>query len=411
MVAQPSSGSELPGQRFLMPILLVTIMLSGMGFGLVLPSFLFYAQNLGASVTIAAMILGSYSIGQFIATPIWGRMSDRHGRKPMLLLSLAGLTLSYVLLALSENLWLLALARAMNGLMAGNIAVAMAYVSDITPIEKRAQGMGYVGGSISLGFIVGPMIGGLLGGADAESASLFLPGIAATGVCAITFVATLFLRESLSPEQRAKANQGEKPGIIVAAKQVFRRPVMTRLVLAGFLVYFAMALFETIMPLWAQARFDWGPRDVGYSFTYLGLVVTIVQGVLVGRLAPIFGESKLVMFGLIAYFFGLLFMTQAPTWQWMMFGITFTAGGGAMVITSMSSLVSAEAAEDERGLVLGVYNSGSWMGRAGGPAASGLIFEGIGVQAPLYGAALIMLPCLALVARVRARLRRRDAKA
>lgn len=381
-------------------------MLSGMGFGLVLPSFLFFAGNLGASPTVAATIIGTFSIGQFISTPIWGRMSDRHGRKPMLLLSMAGLTLSYLLLASAENLWILALARTMSGLMSGNMAIAMAYVSDITPIEKRAQGMGYVGGSISLGFIIGPMLGGLLGGANAESASLFLPGMAAVAICAATFLATLFLKESLAPEKRARASTEETRGGLTAAKQVFQRPILTRLVLLGFLVHFAMALFETIMPLWAQARFDWGPREVGYSFTYLGFVVAIVQAGLVGRLAPIFGESRLVMAGLCAYAFGLIVMTQVPGWQLMMFGITFTAGGGAMVITSMSSLVSAQAAEDERGLVLGVFNSGSWMGRAGGPPVSGLLFEGIGVQAPLYAAAVIMLPCLMVVALVRARVRR-----
>jgi len=389
-----------------MPILLVTIMLSGLGFGLVLPSFLFFAENLGASVTVAATIVGSYSIGQFISTPIWGRMSDCYGRKPMLLASMAGLTLSYLLLASAENLWILALARTMTGLMAGNLAVAMAYVSDITPVEKRAQGMGYVGGSISLGFIIGPMLGGLLGGSDAQSANLLWPGLAAAGICGVTFIATLFIEESLPPEKRVKASAGQAPGGFTAAKQVFHRPILARLVMVGFLVYFAMALFETIMPLWARARFDWGPRDVGYSFTYLGLVVTLVQGLLVGKLAPIFGESRLVMAGLIAYAFGLIVMTQVPIWQLMMFGITFTAGGGALVITSMSSLVSAQAAEDERGLVLGVFNSGSWMGRAGGPPVSGLLFDGIGVQAPLYAAAVTMLPCLVMVALVRRRVRR-----
>jgi MFS family permease len=227
----------------------------------------------------------------------------------------------------------------------------------------------------------------------------------------VTFVATFFIKESLPPEKRAMASAGQAPSGFTAAKQVLRRPILARLVMVGFLVYFAMALYETIMPLWAQARFDWGPRDVGYSFTYLGLVVTIVQGFLVGKLAPIFGEGKLAMAGLIAYAFGLIVMTQVPSWQLMMFGITFTAGGGAMVITSMSSLVSAEAAEDERGLVLGVFNSGSWMGRAGGPPVSGLLFEGIGVQAPLYAAAVIMLPCLVMVALVRARTMRRDVKA
>ncbi|MEN8198011.1 MAG: MFS transporter, partial [Pseudomonadota bacterium] len=183
------------------------------------------------------------------------------------------------------------------------------------------------------------------------------------------------------------------------------------LIVIGFLAYFAMALFETIMPLWAAARFDWGPRNVGYSFAYLGLIVTIVQLGLVGRLAPIFGESKLVMAGLASYAFGLIVMTQAPTWPFMMFGITFTAAGSPMVITSMSSLVSTRAGDGERGLVLGVYHSGGWMGRAGGPPVAGLLFDGIGVQAPLYAAALIMAPCLLLIGRVRARIRRREAEA
>lgn len=380
-----------------MPILLLTIMLSGMGFGLVLPAFLFYAENLGASATIAATIIGTYSIGQFIATPIWGRLSDQHGRKPILIVSMAGLTLSYLLLAFAENLWLLALSRLMSGLMAGNIAVAMAYVSDITPVEKRAQGMGYVGGSISLGFIIGPALGGLLGGADASSATLLWPGLAAAFISAVTLVATFFLQESRTKQQRDDANAAGGPGGLIAAKRVFQRPVIAQLVTVGFLVYFAMALFETIMPLWAQARFEWGPREVGLSFTYLGLVVGFVQAFLVGRLAPIFGEARLVMAGLTSYAIGLTIMTQAPVWQVMMFGITFTAGGGAMIITSMSSLVSSQAEEHERGLVLGVYNSGSWLGRSGGPPVSGLLFGNVGVQAPLYGAAVIVLSCLAFV--------------
>ncbi len=151
-----------------MPILLVTIMLSGMGFGLVLPSFLFYAENLGASPLIATTIVGSYSFGQFFANPVWGRMSDRYGRKPILLLSTAGMVVAYLFMAFAENLWILAFARMMTGVMGANVPVAMAYITDITPVEKRAQGMGWVGGSISLGFIIGPAVGGLLGGAGGE---------------------------------------------------------------------------------------------------------------------------------------------------------------------------------------------------------------------------------------------------
>ena len=123
-----------------MPILLLTIMLSGMGFGLVLPAFLFFAGNLGASPLVATTIVGAYSFGQFFANPIWGRMSDRYGRKPILLVSTSGMVVAYLLMAFAENLWVLGFARMMTGIMGANVPVAMAYITDITPIEKRAQG-------------------------------------------------------------------------------------------------------------------------------------------------------------------------------------------------------------------------------------------------------------------------------
>lgn len=394
-----------------MPILLLTVLLSGMGFGLVLPSFPFLAVNLGASSTVATTILGMFALGQFIGTPIWGRLSDRYGRKPVLVLSLAGQAISYLILVFADNLWLLALARGMNGLMSGNLSVAMAYVADITPVERRAQGMGYVGGAISLGFIVGPALGGLLGGTDAATASLVLPASVATATCVITALGALtLLRESLPADSlAAHAAGGQREGGLAAARRVFRMPIMARLVAVGFCMYFAMALFETIFPLWAGARFAWGPQQVGLLFTYLGLLVGLTQAVLVGRLVPRFGEARVVMAGLTSYAIGLTIMTQAPVWQVMMAGITFTSSGGALVITTMSSLVSRQASDRDRGLVLGVYQSGSWMGRSVGPPMSGLLFEGVGVNSPLAVAALLMLPSLAIIAALKARLARADA--
>jgi len=387
-----------------MPILLMTILLSGLGFGLVLPSFLFFAGNLGASPVVATTIIGLFSVGQFLSSPVWGRLSDRFGRKPLLVLSLAGQVASYLLLALADNLWMLALARGLNGLTAGNLPVAMAYVTDITPPEKRAGGLGLIGGAISLGFIVGPALGGVLGGSDAESANLFWPAITASAICFATCLsAIIFLRESLTPEQRERARGNSGESQLAATRRVFRNPALASMVLVGFLVYTAMALFETIFPLWAGARYGWGPREVGLIFTYLGLLVGLVQGVLVGRLVPVFGEGRLVTVGLISYCIGLLVMTQAPTWPVMMFGITFTAGGGALFITSMSALVTHQAAPTERGLVLGVYQSGSWMGRSIGPPISGLLFASLGVNSPLFTAACVIIPALVLVAVSRAR--------
>lgn len=387
-----------------MPILFLTILLSGMGFGLILPGFPFVAIKLGASPAVATTILGLYAVGQVLSTPVWGRFSDRYGRKPLLLISIAGGLVSYLILALSTNLWMLGLGRLLTGLMGGSLALAMAYVSDLTPPEQRAKSMGYVGGSLSMGFIVGPMLGGLLGGKDAASATLLWPGLAAVFISAVMLVgAIFFLKESLPPEKRAKAGSSKGPGGFAALRLVLVRPLLARIVLVGFMVYLAMALFESIFPFWAGARFDWGPREIGLSFTYLGTIVAIIQGVLIGRLVPIFGEGRLLIAGLVCYIFGLLLMSQAPVWPMMLFGITFTTAGSALYMTTVTSLVSQQAGESERGMVLGTYNSGSWAGRALGPPLTGLLFDVLGVNIPLYTAALILLPCIVIMLGIVAR--------
>jgi MFS family permease len=387
-----------------MPILLLTILLSGMGFGLILPGFPFVALKLGASSAVATTILGLYAVGQVLSTPVWGRFSDRYGRKPLLIISIAGGMVSYLILAFATNLWMLGLGRLLTGLMGGSLALAMAYVSDLTPPEQRARSMGYVGGSLSMGFIVGPMLGGLLGGRDAASATLVWPGLAAAGISALMLVgAIFFLKESLPPEKRTSAGGKKGPGGFEALRLVLARPLLARIVLVGFMVYLAMALFESIFPFWARARFDWGPRQIGLSFTYLGAIVAVIQGVLVGRLVPIFGEGRLLIAGLVCYIFGLLVMTQAPVWPMMIFGITFTTAGSALYMTTITSLVSQQAGESERGLVLGTYNSGSWAGRALGPPMTGLLFDVFGVNVPLYVAVLVLLPCIVILLGIVAR--------
>jgi DHA1 family tetracycline resistance protein-like MFS transporter len=385
----------------------IIILMSGMGFGLVLPPFMFAATNMGASPMFAAAVVSTFAVGQFIATPIWGRLSDRFGRKPMLLITMLGSGLAYLVMAYATNLWILMFARFLTGLLAGNFAVATAYVSDITPADKRVQGMGFVGGAVSLGFMTGPAIGGLLAGADAETASLYLPSLAAAAICLLTFIAIfLFLKESLPPDKRvgsaAQHAETESSGVKAFA-HVLRRPILVEMVVMGFLVFFAMAMFETIFPLWSEARFDWGPRNVGFMFMYLGFVVMIVQMFLAGKLAPIFGEAKLLMGAVVAYAFGLILMTQVPSWQLMMIGITFTAGAGAMFNTIGVSWVSHHAGESERGLVIGVYQSAGWFGRSFGPTVSGLLFQAVSLNSPLYVGAMMMLPCFIIVLMIRRR--------
>ena len=329
---------------------------------------------------------------------------------------MAGSTLAYLGLALAPDLLTLTIARLISGLTAGNFSVATAYVSDITPPEKRAQGMGMVGVAISIGFMIGPGLGGLLVGTDPDAVTLFLPGVVAAVAFAATLLACLFaLKESLPPEKRlaalATAEGSAAEGGVSAMLQALKRPIVAMLVALGFMVFFAATMFETIMPLWTEARFDWTPREVGFLFLYLGLVVMCVQGLVVGRVAPLIGEERLSFIALVVYGCGLFSMTQAPTWQWMIAGITFTAMGGAAFTTSTTTLVSKQAGESERGLVLGLYQSAVWLARSPGmgPTMAGLLFAGAGANSPLYAGAVLMLPSLFLLWLIARRIRGRQA--
>ena len=398
-----------------MPILFVIIILSCMGFGLVLPPFMFVATNLGASETLAAFIVSTFAMGQFLATPFWGRLSDVRGRKPVLMFTMAGSAIAYLTMAWADSsgsLTLLLISRFLTGLMAGNFAAATAYVTDITPPEKRAQGMGLVGGAVSIGFMSGPAIGGLLSGQTAETASLFWPSIFAAVTSLVTLIAiAIFLPESLSAEKRAEAaaQRKQKDSKEGSWREIITRPILGLMVLMGFLVFFAVTNFETIFPLWADFAFNWGPREVGFCFMYLALIVMVTQMFIVGKLAPIFGEGKLLIASVLCYIFGLLFMALAPftydppAWEVMMIGITFTSFGGAMFNTASVTWVSKQAGATERGAVIGLFQSAGWGGRSLGPTVSGLLFQTFGANSPLFAGALLMVPVLMIVIIIRRR--------
>ncbi len=399
-----------------MIILFLVIVLSSMGFGLVLPPFIFVAQNFGASTMFAAFIVSTFAMGQFFATPVWGRLSDRYGRRPILIMTMLGSAGANALMALADakgDVWLLLASRFLTGLMAGNFAVATAYVADITSEENRAQGMGMVGGAISIGFMAGPAIGGLMSGNTAETASLYWPAMMAAIASLATLVAiVLLLKESLPPEQRTAKNTHEEEKARKASgsfRHIMSRPLLAPMVVMGFLVFFAITNFETTFPLWADAGFGWGPQQVGFSFMWLGFVVMITQMFIVGKVAPVFGEGRLLQISVCSYVFGLLFMAIVPftfvppNWKVMMFGITFTAFGSAMFNTAATSWVSKQAGNQERGAVLGLFQSAGWLGRSVGPTVSGFLFQTFGPNSPLYAGALLMAPVFMIVTLIRRR--------
>ena len=378
-----------------MPALLLTVFVDLIGFGIVLPLQPFYAQAFGASPGTVTLVAASYTAAQFVFAPVWGRVSDRIGRKPVLLATSLGSCAAYLWLAHTDSLEGLFLARAFGGIMAGNIGVAHAYVADLVPPERRAGAMGRVGAAAGLGFVVGPAIGGLLAGADPLEADFAAPFLLAGAIALLAFVLTaILLRESAGSGQRARARAG-------SARQVWRRAreaEVAPLLLLVFSTPFVFAGIETVFALWSEARFGWGPTRNGYMYTFMGAVAVLIQGAAVGPVARRLGERRTVAAGMAATMTGCLVMPLAGGMAGVMLGLGLIVAGVSVCGPSLSSLISGRARAHERGALLGVSQSSAGLGRILGPALSGSIFAGLGHDWPFLLGAAVMLAAAALAA-------------
>src|SRR5689334_13595048 len=241
------------------------------GFGIVIPLLPFYGERFGASPEVITLLMATFSLCQFIGAPLWGRLSDRLGRRPVLVVSLAFSVLSYLMLGFAHALWMLFAARALAGLTAGNIAAAQAYIADVTTPDNRAKGMGLIGAAFGLGFIAGPAIGGLMAGASADRANLLAPALLAAGLSGTALLGTLLLlKESLTPEMRVRLSTVRRMGRVEAARRFLARVTLGRLILLGFLMVASFAAMESTFALWAQHVFGYGPSHTGMLFAYVG---------------------------------------------------------------------------------------------------------------------------------------------
>ncbi|MFO1058685.1 MAG: MFS transporter [Dongiaceae bacterium] len=375
-----------------MAVLFLIVFVDLLGFGIVIPLLPFYAEHFGAGPAAATWLMGCYSLAQLFFSPVWGRLSDRHGRRPILLVALAFSVASYLWLGFADALWMLFAARLLAGVGAGNIAAAQAYVADVTTPENRAKGMGMIGAAFGLGFTVGPALGGLLAGSAVTAASAALPAFVAAGLSAVAWLATLLLLpESLKP--------GEMPagpaGRLRLAREAFGQPGLRRLILLLFLTLTAFAGMETTFALWAQAGFGWGPRQVGWIFFLVGMVLILVQGGLIGRLTQRFGEARLVVAGTALIAAGLLGLTQARGLAGVLAASALLALGMGLLNPSVNSLLSRRARGDSQGGILGVAQSAGSLARIVGPAIAGALFAAQGRNAPYYLGAMIMVVVLA----------------
>lgn len=387
-----------------MKILFFIVFLDLLGFGLFLPVLPFIAQELGATPAMVIWAGGAYSLGQFIAAPVLGRLSDRYGRRPLLLFSLAGSIASYGLLAIADSYALLVIARLLGGITAGNIAVAFAYVADISTPQDRAKSMGFVAAALSLGFILGPTLGGLLAGHDTANVRIGLIAGTAMTLSAVAFVLTwLRLPESLSAGARA---QHKTTGAFDGVHAVLASAVLTALIVLNLLVTGAGAMMESSFVLWADRILSLSPQQIGLIFGLMAIIATLVQGFGIGPLRKRLNEASLMSGAVMLYAAGLFIMSVSASLAATLGAIVLMGIGMALFNPCAASLVSQTASPAERGAVMGIFQSAGSLARVLGPAASGPLFQFAGVNAPFAAGALLTAPAAVIVFLVMRRRRR-----
>ncbi|MBF0246891.1 MAG: MFS transporter [Alphaproteobacteria bacterium] len=375
-----------------MLILFLIVFIDLVGFGIVIPLLPFYGEHFQADPFTVSLIMASYSLGQFAAAPFWGRLSDAIGRRPVLILTLAGAAASYVWLGFADALWILFAARILGGLMAGNISTAFAYIADVTTPENRAKGMGMVGAAFGLGFIAGPAIGGLLAGPDPLTADYQTPAFAAAGLSALALVLTvLLLKESLPPEMRKAMARAPRRSRWTMIRHNLQRPGLGMLLAISFMATFVFAGMETTFAMWSSRRLGWGPEQNGFLFALIGVASVILQGGLVGRMARRFGEGNLIVQGSVTLGLGLGLIPFCDNAEMLVGAMLLVAYGFSVMNPALNSLISLRTSAAEQGEVMGVTRSATTMARVVGPAWAGVLFAQLGMDWPYFAGMGLMV--------------------
>ena len=406
-------GTGVNNRRLITVFVIVFIDL--LGFGLILPLLPFYADNYGASAFVVGLLAASYAAAQMIGAPVLGRLSDRHGRRPVLLVSIAGTAVGFLLLGLADPLgrWLAGLlpatlvgdnlvavtnalilgilfvSRILDGATGGNISVAQAYITDITDEENRARGLGLIGAAFGLGFIIGPAVGGILSAGERYA----VPAFFAAGLAALNWIAVLlWLPESLTAE--VKAQLAKQPArAILSARELWhalQRPRFGPLLHIRLFYGLAFATFTGVFALYAQYRLGLDSQQTGFLLAYVGLLSVLVQGVAIGRLSKRFPENRLI-FGAVAVLAASLlawaFAPNVPVLLVVLAPLSFAAG---VLNTVINSAITKSVYPEEVGGALGFSASIESLTRAIGPAAGGFVLGALGAWAPGVIGAVIM---------------------
>ena len=358
-------------------------MVDVLGLTIILPLLPFYAERLGASPTLVGLLVSTYAACQLIAGPVLGQISDRTGRRPLLLVSQLGTFIGFLILAWAGSLWVVFLSRVIDGLTAGNLSLAQAYISDVTKPEERAKSFGVIGVAFGIGFLIGPAISGYL-----STYSYQYPIFAAAALSATSILSTYFLLPGapVIPESEKHGGAPLPAGRRLRALDwgnyltYFKRPALAQLLWEFFAFAFSFAIFMSGFALFAERRFTWnghpfGVKEVGYIFAYVGFLGIILQGGLIGRLVKRFGETKLVSAGFISATVGFAligFMYHLPG---LLVASTLASFGTGVLRPALTSLITQHAGREEQGIVLGLTQSLMSVAQIVAPVIGGFLID------------------------------------
>jgi MFS family permease len=364
-------------------VIFTTVFMDLVGFGMIIPLQAIYGKSLGASGWTLGLLGAAYPIAQFFFSPIWGQVSDRYGRRPILLMSLAGSTLAYLGFAgatWSNSLHLLILTRFFQGAFAANISAAQAYIADVTPPDKRAGGMALIGAAFGIGFVLGPVLGGV----SLKYMGILAPGLIAAAICGANFLlAAVRLPESLSVDiqksNRAQSLRHYDPLNLGQLRKAMHHRYLGLLLLMTFLQVTAFGVMEQVFALFFKAHLGFSDEDAalktGYALAFVGVIGAIIQGGLIRKLAPKFGERRLLIAGLALFSVSIFAMPYGPTYASYFLILLPLSVGRSFIDPSTSALVSKAATASEQGRTFGTFQGLSSLARVVGPFIGLTVFE------------------------------------
>ncbi len=375
------------------PSLIAVIFINMLGFGIIVPLLPFYARSMHAAPWQIGAIFSAYAMGGFFGEPFWGRLSDRYGRKPLLISTISGNCLCYLALAFAPNVLSAFVIRFLGGLMSGNGAVVQGYIADVTRPEQRARMMSRQGAAWNVGMIVGPAVGGYFAHVNSGPIGFQIPLFIAAGLSALAVTAiTLVIRESRIRDQSAS----HRPNRWAAVGDVVRSPVIGRLMLLTFLVGCAFTGIESVFGLWGLAKFGWGPRQISVCFTVVGAVAAVTQFFVTGPLSERYGEARMLAVGMAMTVIGASLQPFSTGLTLTTVFMCITAVGQSVAFPNVGALVSRTADPHRQGQILGLNNACGAAARVVGPQLAAFTFASVSISAPFFQGALIVAPAIFL---------------